>query len=131
MQSTSEWRITVLQGLKAHFKQPNGPSKPGTDWMVAVGNGVQEFRILVRAYADDVVGLDQQGEVAAMVGFVAGLVRGGWTPDKWKGEPGELTFSRPRTAQEAMQAPQSLGGSSGERMPRNTLAKFIALRKQL
>ena len=46
------------------------------------------------AYADDVAGRDQRGEVSAVAEYVAAILRVGWTPDQWKGGPGELTLSR-------------------------------------
>jgi len=93
MQSPSEWQIVVLRGLKAHFKDPDGPSRPGTDWLVALRNDAQEYRIVVRAYADDVAGIAQDREVAMVLDFVTRLLGQGWTPDEWKGQPGELTLS--------------------------------------
>jgi hypothetical protein len=105
MQSPSEWQITVLQGLKAHFKQPQGTSKPGTDWAVAVRNGAQEYRILVRAFAEDVGDCGQDGEVAIVIQFVAGLLNQGWTPDRWTGQPGELTVSPSQAEHESAAGP--------------------------
>ena len=33
------WGIEITGGLNAHFKQPDGPSKPGTDWAVTLSAG--------------------------------------------------------------------------------------------
>lgn len=92
MQTPFECSIKMLQGLKVHFKQPDGTSRPGTDWMVAVNDGRRECRILVRVYAGDVAKVGQQRETAMVVEYVAGLLRSGWTLDNYKGEPGELTL---------------------------------------
>lgn len=98
MRSSLNWQITVLKGLKAHFRQPDGSSELGTDWAVALTQGAQEHRILVRAYTDDFASIGQDGEAKIVVEFVAGLLDQGWTPDKWGGQPGELTVPRKQGA---------------------------------
>src|SRR5580704_11660111 len=45
------WKIEITGGLNAHFKQPDGPSMPGTDWAVSLKRGAENHRILVRSYA--------------------------------------------------------------------------------
>jgi hypothetical protein len=89
MDNTTGWQIAVLQGLQAHFKQPDGSSKPGTDWAVALRDGEREHRILVRSY---IVAVGQDQEVQMVSQFIGELLHEGWTPDEWKGEPGELTL---------------------------------------
>jgi hypothetical protein len=89
MGAAEGWRITVLGMLSAHFYTDKGESKPGTDWAVSLKVGASEKRILVRVYDDNVArGPRQQAE--AVIAFLARLINSGWTPDSYKGEPGEL-----------------------------------------
>jgi hypothetical protein len=92
MQAPSKWQVVVIRGLKAHFKQDDGSSKAGTDWAVAIRDDLREHKILVRAYADDVLQADQTQEAAMVGDFVGRLLDQGWTPDEWTGRPGELTL---------------------------------------
>jgi hypothetical protein len=85
-------QIVVLRGLEAHFKQPDGSSKAGTDWAVAVRDEARVHQILVRVYKDGFGQIERERETSMVVEFVAGLLRQGWTPDQWTGCPGELTL---------------------------------------
>lgn len=90
----NEWRITVTNGLKAHFRQPNGLSLPGTDWVVELQSGVKSVRVMVRAYTNDVAGLSPVQESQTVAEFVGQLLQRGWTPENWQGKSGELTLKR-------------------------------------
>lgn len=87
MKHVGSWRITVQSGLRAHFLQQNGPSKPGTDWAVELHNGASGYRIFVRAYAEDVTGLTAEQEQKVVVGFLRKLIQEGWTPPQCYGKP--------------------------------------------
>jgi hypothetical protein len=83
------WRITVIDGLSAHFYTETGESKPGTDWAVSLKDRTGERRVLVRIYDDNVArGPRQQAE--AVIACLARQLNSGWNPDTYKGEPGEL-----------------------------------------
>jgi hypothetical protein len=82
------WRVSVISKSDGEFTQQSGPNKPGTDCTVSLKRWTGEQRIIVRIYADNVSrGLKQSD---AVVAFVNSLLRSGWTPDQFKGEPGEL-----------------------------------------
>ncbi len=84
------WKIEITGGLNAHFKQPDGPSKPGTDWAVSLKRGPEVHRILVRSYARGDGKISQQQEIGMVLHYVAGLVGRGWMPGDVKGVPDEL-----------------------------------------
>jgi hypothetical protein len=84
----------VLRGLRAHFNQPSAPSRPGTDWAISLTNSAGERRILVRTYAEDVGGLSQEQEAQLAVEYVGQLIQSGWSPDQYRGEPGELVVPK-------------------------------------
>jgi hypothetical protein len=84
------WRIEITGGLNAHFKQPDGPSKPGTDWAITLKRGAEGHRILVRSYARGEGKVSQQQEIGMVLQYVAGLLGQGWTPRDSKGAPDEL-----------------------------------------
>lgn len=90
--------VSVTGALRAHFKQPGGPSRAGADWAVVVDDGDQQKRILVRTYADDVGPIsDKNDEAQLVIAYVAGLLESGWSPEQYKGEPGELVVPRGQT----------------------------------
>jgi hypothetical protein len=82
------WRVSVVSTLDGHFVQKTGPNKPGTECIVSLRKWFVEQRILVRIYADNVSRGPKQS--IAVVAFVNSLLQSGWTPDQYKGEPGEL-----------------------------------------
>src|SRR5436853_6781381 len=78
------WRVTVTDGLNAFFKQANGPSKPGTDWVAVLRRGSDERRVLVRTYCEESLqGSPQQASRA--VQYVAELLNKGWKPENFDG----------------------------------------------
>ena len=89
MPNDSGWQLSILSGLSAHFKQPGGSSKAGTDWIVSLVNSAGEKRILVRMY-DDHAAKEPNAKAAAILNYVGSLLQSGWSPDQYMGEPGEL-----------------------------------------
>lgn len=88
------WNVSVTGALRAHFKQPAGPSRAGADWSVSlVGDGAQH-RVMVRTYADDFGSLAEADEARVVVAYVGQLIESGWTPDQYTGKPGELVVPR-------------------------------------
>ncbi len=89
--ASSDFRLSVINGLRAHFLQSDGPSRPGTDWVISVMQTSVETRVLVRTYADgtNAQGVEQQAKAA--VAFLAKLLESGWRLNDYKGQPGELT----------------------------------------
>jgi hypothetical protein len=89
------WTISITGALRAHFKQPRGPSKPGADWSVALTRQGRTSRLMVRVYAEDVTGYTPEEEAKAVARYVNGLLQSGWSPETYQGAPSELTFPLP------------------------------------
>jgi hypothetical protein len=100
MTTPEGYNVRVLQGLSAHFKQPAGPSRAGTDWAVLLSNSRGEKQILVRTYADENGSLSQEEQAELALQFVGQLIQSGWQPEQYRGEPGELVASH--TASQAL-----------------------------
>jgi hypothetical protein len=86
------WEIKITGGLNAHFKQPDGPSKPGTDWAVTLKRGPEVHRILVRSYARGDGKTSQQDEISMVLRYVADRLRQGWAPSDVKGVQDDLVL---------------------------------------
>jgi hypothetical protein len=94
MATPEGFNVRALQGLRAHFKQASGPSRPGADWAISLTNSTGERKILVRTYADDVGQLSPEQEAQLAVAYVGHLIQTGWVPDQYRGEPGELVVPK-------------------------------------
>jgi hypothetical protein len=94
MSTLEGFHVRAVRGLRAHFNQPSGPSRPGTDWVVALTNSTGERQILVRTYADEVGERSPAQEAELAVEYVGHLIQNGWTPDQYRDEPGELVVPR-------------------------------------
>jgi hypothetical protein len=86
------WQISVVTGLNAHFNQPDGSSKPGTDWAVSIRTGETEERVLVRTYSADHPGLTPEALRIKVGLFISDLLIGGWKPSDYRHTPGELVL---------------------------------------
>ncbi len=84
------WRVTIVSGLQAHFLQPNGPPRPGTDWIVEVCENSQQRRAIVRTYGDRTPAESSERQASRALSFVTQLLQEGWDP-KESTEPIELT----------------------------------------
>jgi hypothetical protein len=93
MEPVKGWTLSVRDGLRAHFLQSGGPSKPGTDWAVKLSLGNQNCTVFVRAYTDDVAGTSPRQETQLVLGYVARLLESGWSPASYSGKPGELVYA--------------------------------------
>jgi len=73
--------ITVKSGLTAHFNQPTGPSRLGTDWAVRI-EGVVNGVVLVRTYysSEHPTEAEKQALADKAAALVAEKLNTGWTP---------------------------------------------------
>ena len=86
------WRISISNGLSAHFNQPTGPSRAGTDWVVNLECDGETKALLVRSYQDE-TGDQQPAQIAsAITHFIQQKINGGWDPEQYQGDPGELVL---------------------------------------
>jgi hypothetical protein len=79
-----EWLMRIEGALSAHFKQPYGPSRPGTDWKVGLKRGDELHTIFVRTYfredASAATRADTTYQGDTVMGYVSDLIRAGWSP---------------------------------------------------
>ena len=80
----SQWQARIEGALAAHFKQPDGSSRPGTDYAVGLRRGDETHRIMVRAYLGDTVTSatrkDTRYQQQTVLDFVFDRLAAGWTP---------------------------------------------------
>jgi hypothetical protein len=85
--------MRVEKGLSAHFKQPNGPSRPGTDWAVGIKRGDEVHTVHVRTYmADDLAQNlrdDSQYQARTAMSYLNDMLQKGLDPTN----PGELAIT--------------------------------------
>ena len=98
-----QWQARVEGALNAHFKQPNGSSRAGTDWKVGLKRGEETCTIFVRAYLGDGVSKATRDDTSyqgqTVIGYVFDRLAGGWTPAA--GPLPALTILDPKPGQEA------------------------------
>lgn len=86
MSNEEQWLMRIEGALSAHFFQPDGTSRPGTDWSVGLKRGEQTYNVMVRAYlSDDMTrraraDTDYQGRT--VLGYLSDLLEQGWTPEQ-------------------------------------------------
>ena len=79
-----QWQARVEGALNAHFKQPDGSSRPGTDWVIGLKRGDETHKVFVRAYLADTASkatrdnTEYQGQT--VIGFVFDRIAAGWNP---------------------------------------------------
>ena len=83
------WLMRVEAGLDAHFKQPDGPSRPGTDWRIGLKRGDEVHTVLVRTYSDkdmtSAVRADTTYLGRTVMQYLDDVLRAGWTPVQERG----------------------------------------------
>jgi hypothetical protein len=86
MTNEEQWLMRIEGALSAHFFQPDGSSRPGTDWAVGLKQGEREYHVMVRAYlSEDMTGrarADTEYQGQTVLEYVNHLVAGGWHPEQ-------------------------------------------------
>lgn len=81
-------QVKVINGLRANFKQPSGPSRPGYDWIVQLSGPSGERKILARTYDDDLPGGNPEQQAERALNHIAGMVNAGsFHPDDLANPP--------------------------------------------
>lgn len=97
--SRGTWQARIEGAMQAHFKQPDGPSRPGTDYKVGLKRGDQVCQIFVRAYlADDLTPAaraDAHYQGQTVIGYVFDRVGPDWEPSGEMFPLPELTILNP------------------------------------
>jgi hypothetical protein len=82
--TSAEWLVRVDGALQAHFKQDEGPSKPGTDYKIGLKHGADDYQIFVRAYLSPDLSAaaraDSDYQARTVIGYVFDRLSRGWTP---------------------------------------------------
>ena len=82
--SDEGWQAKIDDTLAAHFKQPDGSSRPGIDFKLSLRRGAAEHRILVRAYlAPDLTRAARKDGFylgQTVLGYVFDRLSQGWVP---------------------------------------------------
>jgi len=75
------YRITVQQGLAAHFKQAAGPSRLGVDWMIKI-EGPKNGVVIVRTYLMAAGANEEQKALLSQraIDFIQRKLESGWDP---------------------------------------------------
>jgi hypothetical protein len=93
----TQWLTRIEGALDAHFVQPGGGSRPGTDWAVGLKRGEETHRVMVRTYFDAAMSrrarADREYQGQTVLGYVGDLLGQGWTPDK--GAPAAIVIRNP------------------------------------
>jgi hypothetical protein len=90
--------VTVKNGLKAYFKQPNGVSRPGVDWAIQI-TGEQAVTVVVRTYfsTDPPRETERPAMAEKAARFIAKKLATGWFPGTEKFlEADEVVDTTPR-----------------------------------
>lgn len=86
MSDAGPWQMRITGGLSAHFKQPDGPSRPGTDWSVELKRGDEVRATTVRTlYAEDLWRKLQNDTTylsRTAMQYLGDLLNQGWHPDE-------------------------------------------------
>jgi hypothetical protein len=107
-----QWQARVEGALNAHFKQPDGSSRPGTDWKIGLRRGDEIRTVIVRAYLADTVSTatrentNYQGQT--VLGYIFDRLKTGWTPVDGP-LPGLITILDPQPGQAVPAPPQKRG----------------------
>ena len=82
----SQWEMRIEGALSAHFFQPDGSSRPGTDWSVGLRHGEDVYHVMVRAYlSEDMTKrarADTEYQGQTVMGYLNDLLSKGWRPDQ-------------------------------------------------
>lgn len=78
------WLMRVEGALEAHFKQPDGPSRPGVDWVIGLKRGEELHRVRVRSYFHDGLSAAARADNTflgrTVMSYLDDLLRTGWKP---------------------------------------------------
>jgi hypothetical protein len=106
--SDEQWQGRIEGALEAHFKQPNGSSRPGKDWKIGLKRGADIHTIFVRAYladnASNATRANTNYQAQTVLGYVFDRLDQGWSPAD--GPLPGLTILDPAPGQEVPPPPK-------------------------
>jgi hypothetical protein len=84
--SEEPWLMRVEKGLSAHFKQENGPNRPGVMWAVQLKRGdalhTAMVKVLFATDSSSEVRSDKEGQAQAAMQYLNAQLANGWDPSK-------------------------------------------------
>jgi hypothetical protein len=82
--SAEVWQAKIDGTLAAHFKQPDGSSRPGIDYKLSLKQGDTIHQISVRAYLSDDLTPAARGDAyyqgRTVIGYIFDRLKQGWVP---------------------------------------------------
>lgn len=86
--SDDQWLMRIERGLSAHFKEPDGTSRPGVEWAVGLKRGEELHSVTVKALlADDATPAtrgNQEYQAQTAMQYLNDQLQGGWHPSQPK-----------------------------------------------
>lgn len=94
----SEYKLSVSSGLSAYFKQPDGPSLPGVDWIINVSGSDVDTTVLVRImFSSDPPDQSEQESMAELAkAEVRSRLASGWRPGEGESIEVENKVTQPK-----------------------------------
>ncbi len=84
--SDEPWLMRIERGLSAHFKQPDGPSRPGVLWTVGLKRGDEIYSVMVEALLTDdatqATRRDQEYQAQTAMQYLNDQLNNGWHPNQ-------------------------------------------------
>lgn len=79
-----QWLMRIEGGLSAHFREPDGASRAGTEWAVGLKRGDEVHTVRVRALLTDdasrATRRDTKYQAETAMQYLDDRLRGGWHP---------------------------------------------------
>ncbi|MCX5685593.1 MAG: hypothetical protein NT049_18195 [Planctomycetota bacterium] len=79
------WLMRIEGALSAHFKQEDGPSRPGLLWTVGMKHGETYYKVMVRAMLTDDATTetreDQEYQGRTVMQYLHDQIEAGWRPE--------------------------------------------------
>jgi hypothetical protein len=80
------WLLRIENGLSAHFKMPDGPSRPGTLWSVGLTRGDETYATTVKALltndATPATRANSQYQAQTTMQYLNDELNKGWHPSQ-------------------------------------------------
>lgn len=84
--TATEWPMRVESGLAAHFKEPDGRSRPGVLWLIGLLHGGGTYHVRVKALlADDATRATRKNDryqAETAMQYLAAQLNAGWHPSQ-------------------------------------------------
>jgi hypothetical protein len=86
--SENQWLMRIEGSLAAHFKEPNGASRPGVIWTVGLKHGEETYSVMVKGLlADDATPEtreNQEYQAETVMQYLDDQLKSGWHPQQEK-----------------------------------------------